>query len=225
MKMFIFKNMSKSQFFDKKFFQGHPEMNHLKTSNVIRELTSILNSASERMNEIFKNIRDKKSNKMQVDNDLPLLQAIIQMSQEYLWDTMALEYVDGNIEKVTRTGSTVKDAIWMHSSLNSEQSVKDSVKIIVDYQSRLRDLIDHEDSTTSLEQLLESQVNLLKVYHNTPVSVYNVGCETFYPITISIAVMTSILKISDVHDRVDLRKKFMQSEGLKHLFGVSVVDE
>ena len=33
---------------------------------------------------------------------------------------MALEYVDGNIEKVTRAGATVKDAIWMHPSLNSE---------------------------------------------------------------------------------------------------------
>ena len=29
------------------------------------------------MNEIFKSIRDKKSDKMQVDNDLPLLQAIV----------------------------------------------------------------------------------------------------------------------------------------------------
>ena len=70
-----------------------------------------------------------------------------------------------------------------------------------------------------------SQINLLKVYHCTPVSVYNQGCETFYPVTLSIALLTSILKINDVQETVDLRKKFMQSEGLKHLFGVSVADD
>lgn len=63
------------------------------------------------------------------------------------------------------------------------------------------------------------------MYHHTPLSVYNQGCETFYPVTLSIALLTTIFRINDVHDKVDLRKKFMQSEGLKHLFGVSVQDD
>ena len=33
---------------------------------------------------------------------------------------MAMEFVDGSIQKVTRIGGTVKDAVWMHPNLNSE---------------------------------------------------------------------------------------------------------
>ena len=48
-------------------------MIHLKTHNVICELTKILNVASEKLGEIFKSIRDKKSKAERVDNELPLL--------------------------------------------------------------------------------------------------------------------------------------------------------
>ena len=46
--------------------------------------------------------------------------------------------------------------------------------------------------------------------------------------TVAISILREILRISDAcqqeHLKTDLRKKFMQNDGLKYLFGVRVVD-
>jgi hypothetical protein len=44
-------------------------------------------------------------------------------------------------------------------------------------------------------------------------------------VTLCVALLTSILKINDFKSDHDLRKKFMQQEGLKHLFGVCVTED
>jgi hypothetical protein len=57
------------------------------------------------------------------------------------------------------------------------------------------------------------------------VSVYNKECESFYPVTHAIDLLTSIIKINDIQGGPDLRRKFMANDGLKHLYGVSVMDD
>jgi len=79
-----------------------------------------------------------------------------------------------------------------------------------------------------LEELMMSQVLLLKVYNQTPSKRYNHEGETLYPVTVAISILKETLRISDTCQqdqlKTNLRKKFIQNDGLKHLFGVRVVD-
>ena len=93
-----------------------------------------------------------------------------------------------------------------------------------------------EDDTCSLrphfEKLMMSQISLLKAYNNTPIERYNFEAETLYPVTLSILILKMIFVVNDAlpdkkgadQPKPNLRKKFMQADGLKNLFGVRIVD-
>jgi len=81
------------------------------------------------------------------------------------------------------------------------------------------------------EKLMLSQVNLLKTYNNTPFERYNFEAETLYPIALSLRILKMIFLVNDaalekkqVDFKGSLRKKFIQADGLKSLFGVKIVD-
>ena len=113
-----------------------------------------------------------------VNNQLPLLQALIQMIQEILWSYMFNDELDSSIMKVVSIASTVKDAPWLSASQRTEKQVHDKIQINQQYYQKIRELFYAEDPSESsildsLEPLLISQINLLKVYNNTPIQIYN----------------------------------------------------
>jgi len=66
------------------------------------------------------------------------------------------------------------------------------------------------------------------VFNSTPFERYNHEVETFYPVTLAILILKIVLLVNDTTNerkpetRVNLRKKFVQNDGLKYLFGVKV---
>ena len=97
----------------------------------------------------------------------------------------------------------------------------------------------------SLGELMHSQINLLKVYNNTPLEKFNQTVETWFPVMAAIYLLRQIIKLGDVLfasgldseneknsvqqppdqiQRSNLRRMFVQNDGLKYLFGVRVVD-
>jgi hypothetical protein len=101
-------------------------------------------------------MRQKDAMGENVNNQQRLLQTILQMIQEIIWDTMGVKYIEGNVQKVTKIGLTVKDAMWIHPNLKSEQIIKEKIEFITQYQQRLKDLLDNDDSSISFEQILIS---------------------------------------------------------------------
>jgi hypothetical protein len=86
--------------------------------------------------------------------------------------------LDSSIMKVVSIASTVKDAPWLSASQRTEKQVHDKIQIIQQYYQKIKELFYAEDPSESsivdsLEPLLISQINLLKVYNNTPIQIYN----------------------------------------------------
>lgn len=76
-----------------------------------------------------------------------------------------------------------------------------------------------------------AQINLMRIYNKTPSKIYNQNVDTMYPVTLAISMTMNIFKIGDVFTnqastdpKLNLRNKFLKSDGLKHLFGVRVMD-
>ena len=75
-------------------------------------------------------------------------------------------------------------------------------------------------------------MHLIKVYNKTPAAVFRSTREPkFYPVTLAISTIQNIIKIGDVlasqssgEGKNDLRSKLVRNDGLKHIFGVRVVD-
>jgi len=81
-----------------------------------------------------------------------------------------------------------------------------------------------------------SQIILLKVYSNYPVVFHKDGYE-FLPVTVTISLIKAIFDIGDyvvktttsndkkpIGEKFNLRKKFMQNDGLKYLLGIKIID-
>ena len=50
----------------------------------------------------------------------------------------------------------------------------------------------------SLGELMHSQINLLKVYNNTPLEKFNQTVETWFPVMAAIYLLRQIIKLGDV---------------------------
>ena len=99
-----------------------------------------------------------------------------------------------------------------------------------DHYNLLKDNFLGEDSIqNSLESLLVSQISVLKVFNSIPVVKYNSeqGQDTLHPVALAILMLKVLIVVNDNAEgpnRPNLRKKFVQNDGLKYLFGVSIVD-
>ena len=143
------------------------------------------------------------------------------------------------ISRVSAVAQNLKD-----SSLAppSEASTKERLGLIQEYHQLIQDSYFHDPAAgkpqssikNHLETLLMSQIAVLKVFNSTPIHGYNVGVETLEPATLAILILKVVLMVSDSlpperpadkkAERRNLRKKFIQNDGLKFLFGIRVTD-
>ena len=145
--------------------------------------------------------------------------------------------MEQKVSQIVKVGNSVKDFSWTNPSQKSEKHIKDRVEIIIQYHKRLNDIFGTEDEggpqcLEQLEVLMMAQISLMKIYNKIPVEIYDRNCETMYPVTLAISMIQNIFKIGDVFtsqtnvdSKINLRSKFLKSDGLKYIFGVRIVDQ
>jgi hypothetical protein len=143
------------------------------------------------------------------------------------------DQLDSELQRVLKLAQTIKDSNKIAQP--SEISTKKKIDVILQYHQKIKEAFLSDDKGASsnsvkeyLEEFMMSQIFLLKVYNQTSFQRYNHEGETLYPVTVAISILKEILRISDACQqepfKTDLRRKFMQNDGLKYLFGVRVVD-
>jgi hypothetical protein len=233
--LYLFKKLTNLRVFDAKFYQENATYNQVDAmANLITILTKSLNRLAEvyatinQMEEKPAKETDKNSRDTNVllNDQLILLGALIQISQEILAVQILSDKLCAQVTNLLSLAHSVRD--FSHTE-PSEQQVNDKANILKEFHKLLAETFYQEPEPCRIhfEKLMLVQIALLKVYGQTPLIRYNHEAETLYPVTLSLLILKMILVIHDSSqnkDKPNLRKKFIQNDGLKHLFGVRVID-
>jgi len=116
--------------------------------------------------------------------------------------------MESDILKAINLASTIKDS---HESIadKSETKIKEKVDVINQFHQRFKEIFQFENEgdegckskssiRDSLDKLMHSQINLLKVYNNTPLEKFNQTVETWFPVMAAIYLLREIIKFGDV---------------------------
>jgi hypothetical protein len=143
-----------------------------------------------------------------MNNELPLLYVLIQISQEVLVNYIFNDELESDVLKAVNLASTIKDS---HESISKlpEGKIMEKIDAINQLHQRFKDMFQFESKDNqkckmtssirdSLGELMHSQINLLKVYNNTPLEKFNQTVETWFPVMAAIYLLRQIIKLGDV---------------------------
>ena len=143
-----------------------------------------------------------------IDNELPLLYLLVQLSQEVLVNYIFNDELESDVLKAVNLASTIKDS---HESISKlpEGKIMEKIDAINQLHQRFKDMFQFESKDNqkykmtssirdSLGELMHSQINLLKVYNNTPLEKFNQTVETWFPVMAAIYLLRQIIKLGDV---------------------------
>jgi len=116
--------------------------------------------------------------------------------------------MESDILKAIHLASSIKDS---HESIaaKSEGKIKEKVDVISQLHQRFKEIFQFENESgegckskssirDSLDKLMHSQINVLKVYNNTPLEKFNQTVETWFPVMAAIYLLREIIKLGDV---------------------------
>lgn len=193
-------------------------------------------------------------------NKLPLVKSLMYMAQENLLSLLADKLFEQRLDQTIAIARTVKDAPCQITTA-SEADIQGKIKCIEEYYGRIKELFGDpappegeqgdapldasEEARETLESLVLSQIQLMKVYNDTPVDFVGKKEDIHYPIATSLKLLQYTLLISDLLAAEEasrgkagpglapdqqpgkpcsLRRAFLQNDGLKHAFGVRIVE-